>query len=112
MAVIANPVKYSFAQDWDHYTLTSLGVEPAQGYPSCKGCKECRGHGQKLTSKEAFELEYVEWFVEHMEEKFHIKFSFLVDPSELADNHNQVVKIAEFEEKRLIQDGKIEEFLS
>ena len=47
-----------------------------------------------------------------MEEKFHIKFSFLVDPSELADNHNQVVKIAEFEEKRLIQDGKIEEFLS
>ena len=49
-------------------------------------------------------------YVELKDNRFKIKFPFLVNPSELADNYGQVVNIAETEEKRLIRDGKLQEF--
>ena len=42
--------------------------------------------------------------------RFYIKFPFLVDPAELADNYNQVVRIAEAEERRLEKEGRMAEF--
>ena len=108
--ISVSQVKLTFTQERDFYTLDSLGIEPAKRCPGCKGCKECSWRGQKLSRQEAFELEYIEKCVEFKEEKFHVKFPFLVDPRELADNYHQVVKIAESEERKLAKEGRMQEF--
>ena len=40
-----------------------------------------------------------------------MKFPYLEDPKELADNFYQVVKIAEAEETKLEREGKLQEFI-
>ena len=110
ISVSTNPVKLTFTQDRDFYTLENLGIEPARRCPGCKECKECSWRGQSISRQEAFELEYIEKCVELKDHKFQIKFPFLVDPAELADNYAQVVGIAESEERRLERDGKMQEF--
>ena len=65
---------------------------------------------QELSRKEAFELEYIENCVKFEDGKFHVKFPYLEDPKELADNFYQVVKIAEAEERKLEREGKLQEF--
>lgn len=99
-----NPT-FSFTQDRDYYTLEGLGVEPAHRCQNCKGCKECSWRGQELSQKEAFELGYMEKCVELIEGRFRIAYPFLVDPAELPDNYNQVVRIAKREEFLLLRDG-------
>ena len=93
ISVSTHPVRLTFTQDRDFYTLDNLGIDPARRCPGCKGCKECSWRGQKLSRKEAFELEYIEKCVEYKDGRFHIQFPFLVDPKELADNYHQVVKL-------------------
>ena len=110
ISVSTHPVRLTFTQDRDFYTLDNLGIEPARRCPSCKGCKECSWRGQKMSRKEAYELEIIEKGVEYKDGRFHIQFPFLVDPMELADNYYQVVKIAEVEERRLEKEGRMNEF--
>ena len=108
--ISVSQVKLTFTQDRDFYTMENLGVEPARRCAGCKGCKECSWRGQELSRKEAFELEYIENCVKFEDGKFHVKFPYLEDPKELADNFYQVVKIAEAEEKKLEREGKLQEF--
>ena len=110
ISVSTHPVRLTFTQDRDFYTLENLGIEPAKKCPSCKGCKECSWRGQNISRQEAFELEYIEKCVELKDNKFQIKFPFLVDPAELADNYTQVVRIAESEERKLEKEGRMQEF--
>ena len=105
-----NTVKLTFTQERDFYTLDDLGIEPARRCSSCKGCKDCSWRGQKLSKQEAFELDYIEKCVEIQDGKFQVKFPFLVDPKELADNYYQVVKIAESEERKLEREGRMSDF--
>ena len=42
--------------------------------------------------------------------QFHVKFPFLVNPAELSDNYNQVVRIAEWEERKLEKEGRMQQF--
>jgi hypothetical protein len=108
--ITVNQVKLTYTQDRDFFTLDDLGIEPARRCPGCRGCKECSWRGQKLSRKEAFELDYIEKCVEFKNGRFRVKFPFLVDPSELADNYGQVVRIAESEEKKLNREGRMTEF--
>ena len=110
ISVNTHPVRLTYTQDRDYYTLDTLGIEPARRCPGCKGCKECSWRGQSLSRQEAFELEYIEKCVEFKDNRFYIKFPFLVDPAELADNYNQVVRIAEAEERKLEKEGRMAEF--
>ena len=110
ISVNTHPVRLTYTQDRDYYTLDTLGIEPARRCPGCKGCKECSWRGQSLSRQEAFELEYIEKCVEFKDNRFYIKFPFLVDPGELADNYNQVVRIAEAEERKLEKEGRMAEF--
>ena len=48
--------------------------------------------------------------MEFEEGRFKIKFPFLVDPRELADNYNQVVRIAESEERKLDKEDRMGQF--
>ena len=66
--------------------------------------------GQKLSKQEAFELEYIEKCVEFEEGKIKLKFPFLVDPHKLANNYQQLVKIAESEERKLEKEGRMNQF--
>ena len=103
-------MKLTYTQDRDFYTMEGLGIEPPRRCPGCKGCKDCSWRGQKLSRQEAFDLEYMEDCVEFKEGKFHVRFPFLVDPKELSDNYNQVVRIAESEERKLNKEGRMGEF--
>ena len=102
--------RLTYTQDRDFYTMEGLGIEPPRRCPGCRGCKECSWRGQQLSRQEAFELEYMENCVEFKDGKFLIKFPFLVDPTELSDNYNQVVRIAESEERKLEKEGRMGEF--
>ena len=110
ITVERHPVKLSFTQDRDFYTLENLGVEAPRRCEGCRNCRECSWRSQSLSKKEAFELEYIEKCVDFKDGRFHIQFPFLVDPHELADNFHQVVKIAEVEERRLLKEGRLDEF--
>ena len=102
--------RFSFNQQRDYYSYDSLGVEPPRRCQSCKGCRECSWRGHQLSKQESYELEYMENCVDFRDGKFHIKFPFLVDPHELSDNYRQVVRIAEWEEKKLEQEGCVDKF--
>ena len=108
--ITVSQVKLTYTQERDFFTLDDLGIEPPKRCPGCKGCKECSWRGQKLSRQEAFELDYIEKCVVFKDGRFHIKFPFLVDPSELADNYGQVVRIAEAEERKLEREGRMSEF--
>ena len=108
--ITVNQVKLTYTQERDFFTLDDLGIEPARRCPGCRGCKECSWRGQKLSRQEAFELDYIEKCVEFKNGRFQVKFPFLVDPSELADNYGQVVRIAESEERKLDREGRMAEF--
>ena len=110
ITVERHPVKLSFTQDRDFYTLENLGVDAPRRCEGCRNCRECSWRSQSLSRKEAFELEYIEKCVDFKDGRFHIQFLFLVDPHELADNFHQVVKIAEVEERRLLKEGRLGEF--
>ena len=110
ISVNTNPIKVTFNQDVDFYTMENLGVEPPKRCTKCKGCRDCGWRAQNISRQEALELDYIEGCVELKDKRFKIKYPFLVDPCELADNYGQVVNIAETEEKRLIRDGKLQEF--
>ena len=99
-----------FSQERDYYTLDNLGIEPARRCQSCKSCKDCSWRGQSISQQEAFELDYIERCVKLVDNRFQIQFPFLMDPSVLANNYAQAVKIAGLEERRLERDGKMEEF--
>ena len=102
--------RFSFNQQRDYYSYDSLGVEPPRRCQSCKGWRECSWRGHQLSKQESFELEYMEKCVDFRNGKFQIKFPFLVDPHELSDNYKQVVRIAEWEEKKLEQEGCVDKF--
>ena len=103
-------VKMTFTQERDFYTMEGLGVEPPRRCPGCRNCKDCSWRSQQLSRQEAFELEYMEKCVEFKEGKFHVQFPFLEDPKELSDNYNQVVRIAESEERKLEKEGRMKDF--
>ena len=105
--IAVNTVRLTYTQERDYYTLDDLGIVPPRRCPNCKGCTECSWRGQKLSKQEAFELEYIEKCVEFEEGKIKVKFPFLVDPHELANNYHQVVKIAESEERKLEMEGRM-----
>ena len=48
--------------------------------------------------------------MEFKDGRVHVRFPFLVDPAELADNYYQVVRIAESEERKLEQEGRMNQF--
>ena len=108
--VTVSQVRLTYTQERDFYTMDDLGIEPARRCPGCKGCKECSWRGQELSRQEAFELEYIEKCVQFKDGKFHVQFPFLVDPRELADNYNQVVRIAQAEERKLEREGRMKDF--
>jgi hypothetical protein len=109
-SIASDQVKLTYTQEREILSLDDLGVEPPRRCQNCKGCKECSWRGQKLSRQEAFELEYLEKCVEFKGGRFHIRFPFLVDPLELSDNYNQVVKIAEAEERKLLREGYMDRF--
>ena len=109
-SVASDQVKLTYSQEREILSLDDLGVEPPRRCQSCRGCKDCIWRGQELSRQEAFELEYLEKCVEFTGGRFHIKFPFLVDPNELSDNYNQVVRIAESEERKLLRDGYMDRF--
>ena len=108
--IAVNTVRLTYTQERDYYTLDDLGIVPPRRCPNCKGCTECSWRGQKLSKQEAFELEYIEKCVEFEEGKIKVKFPFLVDPHELANNYHQVVRIAESEERKLEKEGRMNQF--
>ena len=108
--ITVNQVKLTYTQERDFFTLDDLGIEPARRCPGCRGCKECSWRGQKLSRQEAFELDYIEKCVEFKNGRFRVRFPFLVDPCELADNYGQVVRIAESEERKLEREGRMTDF--
>ena len=63
-----------------------------------------------MSRQEAYELEYMENCVQFKNGQFHVKFPFLVNPAELSDNYNQVVRIAEWEERKLEKEGRMQQF--
>ena len=82
-----------FLQERDYFTHDNLGIEPACCCQSCKGCKDCSWMGQSISQQEAFELDYIERCVNLEDNRFQIQFPVLVDPTVLANNYAQAVKI-------------------
>ena len=56
ISVNTNPVKVTFNQDRDFYTMENLGIEPPKRCTKCKGCRDCGWRAQSISRQEALEL--------------------------------------------------------
>ena len=48
-----HPIKLTFTQDRDFYTLENLGIEPPRRCDGCKNCKECSWRSEKLSQRKS-----------------------------------------------------------
>ena len=90
-----------------------MGIEPPV---RCGNCityyRECSFRGQQLSQREQFEYHVIESKVIYNEQQncFNIQYPFLDDPSLLPFNLDQVIKIAEREEKTLVKEETMQLF--
>ncbi len=90
----------------------AMGVDLPRRCPSCKNCKECQFRTSAVSYKEEFHviLEGLKFSEERC--KWTASYPFFIPPSELKDNYQQVKTYTERMEKRLIKQGRVEEFNS
>ena len=92
--------------------MEGLGVAPPRRCCNCRNCTECSFRAHELSLEKQYEYQVIESKIKYneAEQRFHVEYSFLQDPSILSNNYNQVVKIAEREEKRLEKEGALDRF--
>jgi hypothetical protein len=90
----------------------AMGVDLPRRCPSCKNCKECQFRTSAVSYKEDQEFHVILDGLKFNEErrKWTASYPFFVPPSELRDNYQQVKTYTERMEKRLIKQGRVEEF--
>ncbi len=92
----------------------AMGVDLPRRCPSCKNCKECQFRTSAVSYKEDQEFHVILEGLKFSEErrKWTASYPFFIPPSELKDNYQQVKTYTERMEKRLIKQGRVEEFNS
>jgi hypothetical protein len=92
----------------------AMGVDLPRRCPSCKNCKECQFRTSAVSYKEDQEFHVILEGLKFDEErrKWTASYPFFIPPSELKDNYQQVRTYTERMEKRLIKQGRVEEFNS
>ncbi len=92
----------------------AMGVDLPRRCPSCKNCKECQFRTSAVSYKEDQEFHVILEGLKFNEErrKWTAFYPFFIPPSELKDNYQQVKTYTERMEKRLIKQGRVEEFNS
>ncbi len=92
----------------------AMGVDLPRRCPSCKNCKECQFRTSAVSYKEDQEFHVILEGLKFNEErrKWTASYPFFIPPSELKDNYQQVKTYTERMEKRLIKQGRVEEFNS
>ncbi len=92
----------------------AMGVDLPRRCPSCKNCKECQFRTSAVSYKEDQEFHVILEGLKFNEDrcKWTASYPFFIPPSELKDNYQQVKTYTEKMEKRLIKQGRVEEFNS
>jgi hypothetical protein len=92
----------------------AMGVDLPRRCPSCKNCKECQFRTSAVSYKEDQKFHVILEGLKFNEErrKWTASYPFFIPPSELKDNYQQVKAYTERMEKRLIKQGRVEEFNS
>jgi hypothetical protein len=90
----------------------AMGVDLPRRFSSCKNCKECKFRTSAVSYKEDQEFHVILEGLKFNEErrKWTASYPFFIPPSELKDNYQQVKTYTERMEKRLIKQGRVEEF--
>ena len=96
----------------DFFETEGFGVAPPRRCGNCRNCTECSFRAQQLSQEKQYELQVIESKVKYNEAQqcFYVEYPFIQDPNILSNNHKQVVKIAEREEKRLEKEGLLDRF--
>ena len=99
------PMQEYFAQD-------ALGVAPPRRCGNCMNCEECGFRGQNISLEEQYEYRELESRVRlnPTTKCFEVSYAFTEDPEILQNNVQQVIKIAERLENRLIKTGLLDAF--
>ena len=97
---------------YDYFESDNMGVVPPRRCGNCRNCKDCSFRGHMLSLKDQYESQVIEAKINYdpSSEQFLVSYPFTQDPSILPDNKNQVIKIAEREEKRLLKSNLLESF--
>ena len=91
-----------------------MGIQAPKRCGNCLKCKDCVFRNQQLSQKEQYEYHIIESKVHYVESQqcFHVQYPFSDDLHILPNNRGQVTKIAERLEKKLLKQGKLEQFNS
>jgi hypothetical protein len=117
---IGNDVLVLVAQENKHFqtpeflSAEAMGVDLPRRCPSCKNCKECQFRTSAVSYKEDQEYHVILEGLKFNEgrRKWTASYPFFIPPSELRDNYQQVKTYTERMEKRLIKQGRVDEFNS
>jgi hypothetical protein len=101
-------------QTLEFLSAEAMGVDLPRRCPSCKNCKECQFRTSAISYKEDQEFHLVLERLKFNEErrKWTASYPFFIPPSELKDNYQPVKTYTDRMEKRLIKQGRVEEFNS
>ncbi len=101
-------------QTLEFLSAEAMGVDLPRRCPSCKNCKECQFRTSAVAYKEDQEFHVILDGLKFNEErrKWTASYPFFIPPSELKDNYQQVKTYTERMEKKLIKQGRVEEFNS
>ena len=96
----------------DFFECEGLGVEPPRRCGNCRKCKECSFRAHQLSQQEQYQYHVMESKVRYdsAEKQFRVEYAFQEDPNILSKNKNQVIKIAEREEKKLEKECLLSAF--
>ena len=91
-----------------------MGIEPPRRCNNCRKCEECLFRNSELSQIEQYQYQVMESKVRYDENQrcFHVQYPFLDDPHTLPYNVRQVIKIAEREEKKLVEEENLARFNS
>ena len=97
---------------YEYFEKDDMGIEPPRRCGNCRNCKDCSFFGNMLSQKEQFETRVIESKITYDASslQFRVNYPFTQDPMTLPNNRTQVLKIAEREEKRLLQNGYLDSF--
>jgi hypothetical protein len=96
----------------DFLSAEGFGVDIPRKCKLCKGCKECGIKSTQMSYTESKELEEIEQglSLDTSRKKWTAKYPYNTDPSVLCNNYSQALHCMKRLEKRLIANGKINDF--
>ena len=101
-----------FIKTPDFFTVEAFGTDPPRRCKTCSTCKECSFRSTYLSWQENKELKIIEegLSLDTTNKKWTCTYPFKEDPSVLNDNYGQAKALLCNLERRLLKNGRLDEF--